>query len=880
MEKVFKAIGLVLIASILLSLCPAVIHAQAPTTVKMWIEPSSISLNTAEHSIGYRFDVVVWVDATGYECGGWQFKMIYPKAYLKAVACEYTGSDKRRSGWFESCGTKNLMPLTPTIDSPHNATHNYVLHGEAYDPTTPGNPYPTGSGSLSKVTFEVVGLPGKGETIEFEIDIRTECTPPRSKTYVIDKDGVEILYPQNVFNCLYTFVWSPPPKPYLGVYPVSQEHGMYENVIGKPVPVSIFIYSLDAAWFLTNASFTLTYDSTLVNITESDIAFNTAAWDVAAQATITDGTITFFVETSKQLSGTVKIADLVFTIIYQGAYPEVKVCTLDLKDIVLMNHELQIPTKPEIDGEIRIIGLLTMPLPYFSIVPKDTVIGPDPSLGKTFTVDLVMNELHEGWKLVAYGVRIGYDNTLLEVVDVKEGPFLSTTTSWGYTALEDVYLGPAEPPLYMTNITFKLKAKTTFAGTYTFTITPPGAVRIIINGTLTNTFTVTGAVERLFIIEIRNYNPYPVEGDYIISCRPTTYGVTLTDVTDPANPVVLPWTRNVAAPPYSWFFTGIEPDGIYGPHIAIGGMVATDTGEWYIFPSGTGTLATITFKVIKQGYTDLSCALNIFDEIMIDKDGRDIPFKDSIDGTVTVKGLSLPGRQIDLYTQYPAPFGGQGPNKPSDMFTPQQEVLLYALVTYNYWPLQNKLVSYEIKDPGGKVWDKKTATTNQDGIAVVSFRMPWPCENPESLFGVWTVIATVDIADVVVNDTLQFHYNYLAFVSKVTTDKLEYDHGDTVTISVEVKSYAMQTYNILVTAAITDELGYTIGFAAQTVKIGGATFCSAKTYKLTFTIKIPKWAVAGLAKVHVNVFNKEPAEGGFALCPEYSPAPVIYIKPY
>jgi hypothetical protein len=857
----------------LLPFATADVHAPP----SMWIEPSLIQLDTASVSIGYRFDVVVWTNATGYQIAGWQFDMIYPKAYLKAVACVYTGTGGTRSQFFEQSGTSNLMALTPTIDDYYNATHNYVLHGEAWSPVVPNNPYATGVGTLSKVTFEVVGTPPKGGQIDIQIDIRTECP---AKTYLADKNQQKILTKDNCFNARYVYTWSPPPKPYLGVYPVTQQYGMYDNVVGWRVPVTIYIYSLDAAWFLTNASFTLTYDSTLVSITASDIVFDTTKWDVAAVATITDGTIEFYVETSKTLSGTVKVADLNFTIIHQGTYPTVDVCQLTLSNIHLYNHEIEIPTRPCVNGEIRIIGLLALPLPHLEVVPKDTVIGPEPSLGKTFSVDIVMQNLHEGWKLVAYGCRIGYDNTLLEIVDVKEGPFLSTTTSWGYTVLEDVYLGPAEPPLYMYNITFIFKATTTYAGTYTFTIVPPTGVIIIINGTLTNVFTVTGAVTRYFRVEIRNYNSYPIVGDYVIRCTPTTYGVTLSDVTDPANPIVLPWTRNVAAPPYSWFFSGIEPDGIYGPHIAIGGMLATDSGTWYIFPSGSGTLATITFKVLKQGYSDLSCALNIFDEKLADKDQNLIPFEPSVDGTVTVKALTRPGRQIDLYTQYPAPYGGQGPNKPSDMFTPQQEVLLYACVTYNNWPVQQKDVAYEITDPNGKVWDKKQARTNEDGIAVVSFRMPWPCENPESLFGVWTVIATVEIADVVVNDTLQFHYNYLAFVSKVTTNKLEYDHGETVTISVEVKSYAMQTYNILVTAAIVDELGYTIGFTSKTLKIGGTQFCTAKTYKLTFTITIPKWAAAGLATVHVNIFNKEPAQGGVALCPEYAPAPIIYIRPY
>jgi len=114
------------------------------------------------------------------------------------------------------------------------------------------------------------------------------------------------------------------------------------------------------------------------------------------------------------------------------------------------------------------------------------------------------------------------------------------------------------------------------------------------------------------------------------------------------------------------------------------------------------------------------------------------------------------GRDIDVYTQYPAPDGGQGRSMPSNPFRPLMEVFLYAYVTYNLWPVAEKIVAFEIEH--GE-WDFiLTDITNSSGIAWVKFRIPWPDTDPRArVLGIWNVTATVNIADVVVRDTLWFY---------------------------------------------------------------------------------------------------------------------------
>lgn len=337
------------------------------------------------------------------------------------------------------------------------------------------------------------------------------------------------------------------------------------------------------------------------------------------------------------------------------------------------------------------------------------------------------------------------------------------------------------------------------------------------------------------------------------------------------------------------------------PHVLFGGMILPNSsGLWTPpFPEGEGVLATITFKVLYQSYGEenMTGPLDIIENLAVALDDPDpakqnmvdIPLDDPVNGVYEIT-TTLPGRMLDLYGgalnegygshPFPAPYGGQGPNNPMDMVTPQSEVCFFAEVTYNYWPVQNKIVSYEVEYPDGSILLKLTAVTDDDGIAMICFEMPWPCEDPESLFGVWTVTTTVSISDIRVKDTLTFHYDYMVKIWKVTTDMFEYDHCEDVEITIEYGTHAQQSYPVLISVLILDELIVPVGMVLLETEVGGAEYCTYANFTTTVTIHVPKYAFAGIATIHVNAFDKDPTEGGVAWCPEYTPQPEICIQPY
>jgi len=154
----------------------------------MWIEPSAVELSTASASVGYRFNVTVWINLTETSAS-WEFNMIYNKNHLTATGCGYTAGIK--SQFFENIATSPLPPIFGEI----NATHNYVLTAECWLTGPCRNP---GYGSLSWVEFEVIAVPEEGQTFTSTLDISTFYP---EETYAQDSTAARI--PLTVHDATY-----------------------------------------------------------------------------------------------------------------------------------------------------------------------------------------------------------------------------------------------------------------------------------------------------------------------------------------------------------------------------------------------------------------------------------------------------------------------------------------------------------------------------------------------------------------------------------------------------------------------------------------------------------------------------------------------------
>jgi hypothetical protein len=335
-----------------------------------------------------------------------------------------------------------------------------------------------------------------------------------------------------------------------------------------------------------------------------------------------------------------------------------------------------------------------------------------------------------------------------------------------------------------------------------------------------------------------------------------------------------PWLPPYGAPPNqgTLFLTSLGGIG----YAVVGDVVLPQVnGTWsQPYPkatiANTVPIATFAFKAIARGTfpTVLQCPLHLYDTKVGDINGDPVDQGVSVDGFYSIKPI-VTGRAVDIFVgqdgaPYPDPFGGQGPNAPADMFWPQKEVCAWVYVSYNQWPEQQKDVAIEIFDPAGTRWGIVYARTNSTGYAYVCFRLPWPCDNPEQYIGVWKLVATVDIACQIVNDTVEFHYDYLVRIWKVTADKdpASYLHGETACFAIEYGSHAQQNYTVVIALTALDETGVPFGFAYEQVQIGGTVFCQYKNYTNTLCVNIPKFARAGSGEVDVAFLNDWPYLGG------------------
>jgi PKD repeat protein len=265
----------------------------------------------------------------------------------------------------------------------------------------------------------------------------------------------------------------------------------------------------------------------------------------------------------------------------------------------------------------------------------------------------------------------------------------------------------------------------------------------------------------------------------------------------------------------------------------------------YQWDFGDGNITTTTTPIVYHQYAamdDYPVKLTIADTM-----GKN----DTETQVITV----IHGRLIDVCTQYPDPFGGQGLNKTSDLFWPQKTVMLKVNVTYNGNPVQFKPVAFQIKSPNGVYDFTETNTTDENGYCMIDFGLPWPCGDWNDTFGIWTVIAKVDIRCVVVQDWLWFKVWWLTETIETSSKAPEYHYCQDAEFFNKIRTYARQPRDFLITLSVFDDLDVCIGTDYTWITLGAEhPWCTWLYYNLTLGVHIPKWAFIGKGTAKVNIF--------------------------
>ena len=138
-------------------------------------------------------------------------------------------------------------------------------------------------------------------------------------------------------------------------------------------------------------------------------------------------------------NGTFTAANLTFEILMEPEMPgETLSCDLTITDDILGDPSAN-PIEHTTQNGYYSITAVAAPLPWLAVVPSTYHAE---IIGEEFTVNVTMNNLDKSWNVAGVEFKLSYDPTLLQVVNVTEGPFLDQfgATFFTYFIKEDYVL--------------------------------------------------------------------------------------------------------------------------------------------------------------------------------------------------------------------------------------------------------------------------------------------------------------------------------------------------------------------------------------------------------------------------------------------------------
>jgi len=322
-------------------------------------------------------------------------------------------------------------------------------------------------------------------------------------------------------------------------------------------------------------------------------------------------------------------------------------------------------------------------------------------------------------------------------------------------------------------------------------------------------------------------------------------------------PLMHPWTPVPLEHPVA-IFTHDPPEPIYNQPATFNASKSYDTDGIiisYTWNFGDGNITTVINPIIAHAFTapgDYTVTLTVTDNDLL------------TNSTSKIVRVLLYKLDIDVYTQQ-EPYNGRGPNQPSDAFEPQGKVILYAEVTYNYEPVENKRVAFTVTDPNGQLTLSRSSNTSANGIASIDFTLA-----SNTPFGVYTVLAIVEVSERKANDTLTFLVGWIIEITNIKTvdhygePKNIFAKGEQIYFSVYVKNIAFTPKNATLTLGVHDETGQAIGVVDIWLEVPPGTH----EYNLVFNVEIPHWTLVGSASAHACAYTNWPWLSGVPYCPE------------
>jgi hypothetical protein len=414
----------------LLGLTIKTVSAQEPPHV--YVEPSNIVFYSHEINIGQRFNVTIMLANATDEVEGVQIYMTFDPTVINATRWFVPSTDPEYIFYGRTTST---LPSPPNDVgyAQINSTNARIQVAINLFPTYPSQDYGNGTGKICLIEFEVKQLPSEGNTLTTYINI------DHSDTYLIiagDFIGDDPGEVQKT-SALYTLIWSAPP-----VTPniwLEASPSTYEAIKpGRPFNIDIIIQNVSESDGLIGVQFEVKYDSTYLEAAEiypGDF-LNNSLW--APYGTIQSYYIDNFIggravygefilpnETGEWNppfpSGNGKVATITFIpLLNETVSLNITIEPL-FGEFFLSKDGEYLPYYPAKECQYQYTATY-IPEPTISVEPNIYISS---TVGETFEVNITLNNLDERWELDYAEFKLGFDEALLEMLNVTEGSFLS-----------------------------------------------------------------------------------------------------------------------------------------------------------------------------------------------------------------------------------------------------------------------------------------------------------------------------------------------------------------------------------------------------------------------------------------------------------------------
>jgi len=416
----------------------------------LWVEDSasgatSYAWNTTDTQVGYTFTDQFCLNlSTAESLFSWQVEFTFP-SFITFVGTTATGEGPWMDGYTDTGTTWTLETATM---------------GEAFDELAPNATYssiPGHAGVLFNVTFEVNAAPTM-LTSPFTGAINvTFQNVPGGDTWYSPDNSTFIPYPQ-AYDLPITYTWTPPTThPYMTVVlstpPRTTGTGTNSSplvygpippsAIGQTFTATVSVTNVDPAWTMDDADFTMTWNSTVIDVLGAPGANLTLAsdWSVTTNTVAAGGLgkeWTFAADSTGGASGTVPVATLTFTVVFQSYSYFKPLYWVDFSYVVFLNQVFSDPAgtltadlttvDSSRSGYVTVSPIFSPFPPHLEMVPSSTIVGPSPSKGMVIFVSVNVVDLTHIWEIIAIQFRLQYDDSVLSFVSASEGPFLTNPT--------------------------------------------------------------------------------------------------------------------------------------------------------------------------------------------------------------------------------------------------------------------------------------------------------------------------------------------------------------------------------------------------------------------------------------------------------------------